>query len=81
MNDEAHVLLVNAHTKGNRCDDDLDLVLHPVFLDHLPLMCIHLSVVDITGNAVISFQFLTELLAVLYGEAVNDATFAFQSTC
>ena len=56
VNDESYISLVDSHSKRNRCDDDLNFVLHPFGLDGLSLVVWDVCVVEVTLDAMASFE-------------------------
>ena len=56
---KSDISFVDAHTKGNRCYNDLNLIVHPLSLDLLSAVIGDLSVVIITLNLIISLQSLS----------------------
>ena len=55
MDDEANILLVDAHTECYSRNNHLNLVTHPLVLDLLPLLVAELCVVIVTFHVVIAF--------------------------
>ena len=73
VNDEPHILLVDSHTEGYSSYDDLNLVLHPSFLNDLPLLVGQLCMVVVALYSIRPLQNLTQLLALLPTYTVDDA--------
>jgi hypothetical protein len=72
VNDEADIFLVDTHTESNSGDNDLDLVTHPPVLHLLALVVRKLGMIVVTLHLVVAFEDLSEFLAVLPGDTVND---------
>ena len=47
MDDKAHIAFVDAHSEGNRRDDDVNFVAHPSLLDIASGCIRHPSVVEV----------------------------------
>lgn len=75
MNHEPHVWFVDAHSKGDGCHYDLDLIGHPELLNLLFAIRLEISVVVSSRNLFL-VEHLRNLLAVLLGKAVYDSAFA-----
>ena len=76
---KAHVALVNAHTKGNRSNDHLNLVVHPLSLNLLAARIGQVCVIEVTLDLVIALQVLCKALTVFPRNAVDDAALVFKS--
>ena len=78
MNYKPHILLVDAHSKGNGCNDDLNFIPHPLILNLLAPVVVQLCMIIITFHVVVFSQNFSKFLAILSRNAVNDAALAFK---
>ena len=74
MHDKPHILFVDAHTKSNGCDNNLNFVCHPVFLDFCSLVIVEVGVVEVAFDAVVSFEDHRQLFTFFAGNAIYDTT-------
>ena len=73
MYDESHIHLIDSHTEGDCCNDDVDLVPHPTVLDIFPGFITHPSVVEVTLNLVLR-EVTSQVLAFRSRKTVDDTT-------
>lgn len=64
VNHKSYILFVDAHSKGNRSYDNVDLIPHPPQLHFFPGSVVHFGVVIITFNFVFA-QLSTHFFALL----------------
>ena len=75
MDDIAHIWLVDTHTEGDGCNDDIDPFVQEGVLIVGTRLRIHTGVVC-QGLDAICYEQLGKLLNLLAAEAVDDATLA-----
>jgi hypothetical protein len=79
MNDKADILFVDTHSESDGGNDHMNLVPHPLLLHLLSPVDVQLCMIEITLDGVVSVQNLSELLAVLPADAVDDPRLPFES--
>ena len=73
VNDESDIRLVDAHSKGNSCNDDVNTIMHPLVLDLFLLFLRYISMVE-SCSVPSTIEGSTHLLALTLGKTVYDAT-------
>ena len=73
MNDKSNVFFVDSHAKSNGSDDHLNFILHPRFLNLLPIAIVQFRVVEIAFDFVIPFKYLSKLFTFFSAYTVDDA--------
>jgi hypothetical protein len=72
MNNKPHILLIDSHTKSNSGNYDLDLIIHPFILDLSTLVISQFSMVKVTFDVIVIFEYLRELFTFLTRNAIYD---------
>ena len=79
MNDEAHILLIDAHTESNCGYNDLNLVSHPFILHLFAFIVGEFSVIKVTLHLIIAFQYLCQFFTLFTGDAIDDTRFSLET--
>ena len=64
MDDESYIALVYAHAEGNRRNNHLNIVVHPVALNGGPSLDGEVCMVKVARDPMVALEVLGELLAV-----------------
>ena len=80
MNHKPDVFLVDSHPKSYSSDDDLQLVLHPLLLNHLSLLVTKFCMIVVTPNLIVSLEDLAQLFTLFSTGAVNYSTLVPESS-
>ena len=79
MNDEAHILLIDAHTESNCGYNDLNLVSHPFILHFFAFIVGKFSVIKVTLHLIIAFQYLCQFFTLFSGDAIDNTRFSLET--
>ena len=78
MDNKSDIALVDAHSEGDSCDNDLDFVVHPVSLNLLASGIGQLRMIEVALDPIVSLQVFGKFFTVFSRDAVDNSAFPFE---